>query len=362
MSKSGNTAVIGAFVVGALVLAIIAVIVLGSGKFFSTKLQYVMFFEGSVKGLQTGSPVSFRGVRIGEVTDIALRFNPADQTLQIPVYVEIDPSRFSTVSETGVAPYENYQALVDKGMRAQLASQSFVTGMLMVTLDFYPDKPVRLVGADKNLREIPTIPSDMEQLQKTLADLPLEEMVDKLDKVIGGIESLVNSPDLTGGIAAIRRLVENTDKLVVDVRTELPSLTGSLKTTASAAESTLGAAEKTFADAGKTMESLAADFRDLVQSAQGTLAQAEKTLALKEGVPGQIAQSLLDSLAGARASLNTGEKALSELKGLVAGGSELGVQVTQTLAEFQALSRAIRALSDYLQRHPEALLRGKEGN
>jgi paraquat-inducible protein B len=172
----------------------------------------------------------------------------------------------------------------------------------------------------------------------------------------------VNSPDLTDGIAAIRHMVENTDKLVVDVRAELPSLTASLKTMAGSAESTLGAAEKTFADAGKTLESLAADFRGLVESAKGTLAQAGKTLAMQDGVPGQIAQSLLDSLAGARASLSTGEKALSELKGLVAGGSELGVQVTQTLAEFQALSRAIRALSDYLQRYPEALLRGKEGN
>jgi paraquat-inducible protein B len=303
-----------------------------------------------------------RGVKIGEVTRIALRLGGADLVVQIPVYVSIDPSRIANFGDEQPAPYAHYQNLIDKGMRAQLASQSFVTGMLMVTLDFYPDEPAKLVGADKDVREIPTIPSDMEKLQKTLADLPLEEMVRKLDNVVSGIEKMVTSPELSGAVASMKHLVENTDKLVTDVRAELPSLTGSLKSTAGAADSTLAAAERAFAELDQRLEGVASDFREVARAAQGALSQAEKTLAMKEGVPGQIATGLIDTMAKARSGLNAGEQALLELKGLVGDGSELSLQVGRTLEEFRGLSRSIRALTEYLQRHPEALLRGKEGD
>ncbi len=91
MSKKVSKSLIGAFVLGAIALAVAGVVIFGSGKFFKKTYKFVMFFEGSVKGLNVGAPVIFRGVKIGQVTDIRLRFDLKDLTVMIPVYIEIDP-------------------------------------------------------------------------------------------------------------------------------------------------------------------------------------------------------------------------------------------------------------------------------
>lgn len=93
MSKAANKTMIGAFVLGAVALAVIAVLIFGSGKFFTTKQYYELYFQGSVQGLDLGSPVMFRGVKIGSVTDVSLQFNPKELTLYIPVTIEIEPDR-----------------------------------------------------------------------------------------------------------------------------------------------------------------------------------------------------------------------------------------------------------------------------
>ena len=97
MSKPANKRLIGVFVLGAIALLVIAVVVLGSGKFFRKTFKAVCFFEGSVGGLSVGAPVVFNGVRIGEVTDVVLRYDTRDLTATIPVYIEIDPQRMETV-------------------------------------------------------------------------------------------------------------------------------------------------------------------------------------------------------------------------------------------------------------------------
>ena len=89
MSKKANKTLIGVFVVAAIVMMTAAVIILGSGKFFAEKHDYIAFFEGSVKGLRNGAPVMFRGVRIGEVTDLALYYQRDDSSFRIPVRITL---------------------------------------------------------------------------------------------------------------------------------------------------------------------------------------------------------------------------------------------------------------------------------
>jgi paraquat-inducible protein B len=230
MSKQGNKAVIGAFVVGAVVLAVTGVLVFGSGKFFSETNQYVMYFDGSVKGLNIGSPVMFRGVKIGAVTNIVLRSNPEEATIEIPVFVEIERNRFQRV---GKKPgkrnvHEEAEELVELGLRAQLQMKSMVTGQLMVELDFHPDKPAKLVGSDRKYPEIPTIKTGLQQFTQTLQDLPIEEMVNNLTSALEGIERAVNSPEVATGmnninesLEDIQRLAKSLDRTVVE-NAELP--------------------------------------------------------------------------------------------------------------------------------------------
>ena len=99
MSKQANKTVIGGFVVGAVALAVVGIIIFGSGRFFSKIRRDVLYFEGSVKGLNIGAPVVFRGVKIGTVTDIRLIYNPKSVSVQIPVFIETDPDKFSIVEK-----------------------------------------------------------------------------------------------------------------------------------------------------------------------------------------------------------------------------------------------------------------------
>ena len=165
MSKPANKTVIGIFVVVALALVVVAVLVLGSGKFFKNNPKVVMYFQGSVKGLSVGSPVAFRGVKVGAVTEIKMLFNPKDLSVMIPVYVELEQGSLEVVQGGGsmeafrkahsMNMKDFAQELIKRGVRAQLDMQSIVTGQLMVSLDFYPDKPAILVGADPRTRRSP---------------------------------------------------------------------------------------------------------------------------------------------------------------------------------------------------------------
>jgi paraquat-inducible protein B len=118
MSKKASKSLIGAFVLGALVLVVAAVVVFGSGKFFRQVKKDVMFFEGSVKGLQIGAPVMFRGVQIGQVTDIVLRINAKELIAFIPVYIEIYPQKIVPIEDKPIYDEQYLQALIKKGLRA----------------------------------------------------------------------------------------------------------------------------------------------------------------------------------------------------------------------------------------------------
>jgi paraquat-inducible protein B len=330
MSKQANKTLIGAFVVGAIALLVIGLLIFGSGKFLSKRIKYVMFFEGSVKGLQVGAPVVFRGVKIGEVTKIGLVFDPKDMSVHIPVYVEIEPGQFMTPGEkaTKTKPYEYYHALIEKGLKARLEMQSFVTGQLVVGVDFHPEKPIRLLGLVKKYPEIPTIPTSMEELTKTIQNLPLKEITEKLNSTLEGLNKIVNSPELKGSIASMNRMLKDIDRLANNIDTQLKPLTTSLTSTSDAA--------------------------------RGTLVQVEKTLKMNEGVPGEIASNLKDTLKASTRMLEEAQKTMKGVNQIADQNSNIGYDISRSLEQMTALARSLRSLTDYLDRHPEAFIRGKK--
>jgi len=327
MSKQASKTLIGAFVLGALGLVVAGVVVFGSGKFFRKVAKDVMFFEGSVKGLQIGAPVVFRGVQIGHVTDIVMEFNVKDLSALIPVYVEIYPEKIVQIGGDNSYDQWHIQALIKKGLRAQLQLQSYVTGQLLVNIDFYPDTPIRLVGLEKKYPEIPTIPSDLEQLTKRFEELPLNEIANRLNETLAGINKLVNSRDLQTSIGSLNQLLKNSDALVINLSAEVRPLASNIKGTTDAA--------------------------------RAAFAQAEKTLRFDEGAPGQIASSIKETLSAADATLKETHTAVENLNGIAVQNANLGYEIGRTLEQITELSRSIRVLADYLERHPEALLRGK---
>ena len=237
MKKETNKTMIGVFVVGAAVLLVVAVLVLGGGRFLTPKNKWVLYFPGSVKGLQIGAPVMFRGVRIGSVTNIRLMYDPKDLTIQIPVTIETEPHRMVAIGENADSmleesdPQEFKRRLIERGLRASLELQSLVTGQYMVNFDFRPDTPIRLVNIDNTYPELPTIRSGIDELQAKIEKLPLDELVGKLTAAIAGIERKVNSPVMDESITTLNEALKGIRDMIQKIDRRIESLTNGIQET-----------------------------------------------------------------------------------------------------------------------------------
>ncbi|MDD5233072.1 MAG: MlaD family protein [Syntrophales bacterium] len=218
MSKPANKKLIGLFVIGATGLLIGAVLMAGLGRWFGHYPKYVMYFDSSVKGLSVGAPVVFRGVNVGAVTGIDIDFNPADLSVLTPVYVELGGGKVSEIDlpeekRTAIRD-EIMSALILKGLRAQLEMQSVLTGQLLISLEFHPGTAVSLKGGDKRYLEIPTVPTEFQQLTKRIEDVPIEEILMELRDALAGINRVFNSPETAKILASGSRSAEEARVLL----------------------------------------------------------------------------------------------------------------------------------------------------
>ena len=144
MSKKSNPTVIGAFVVGAVALLAVSAAIFGGSEYFAERQYYVAYFEEDAKGLRVGSNVLLNGVRIGFVSDIALLMDEVTFSSITRATLEILPDTFfvtksGKIMGTGSRDVIGHQVLIDDaGLRAQLASQSIVTGQLVVNRSLRP--------------------------------------------------------------------------------------------------------------------------------------------------------------------------------------------------------------------------------
>jgi paraquat-inducible protein B len=320
MSRKANPALIGGFVVGAIALALISILVFGSGRFFQSTSDFVLFFPSDVNGLEVGAPVKFKGVDIGSVTDIRLRFGDVrlttleqvQQGIRIPVFIQIDNEKFQ--SQGGVSDLRDPKVmhhLVELGLRGQLNTQSLLTGKLFVQLDFFPDTPATLMAPPgTNLIEIPTVPTKLEQVQSAaeriiqrLQELHLDKMVETATDTLDRIRDLVGNPAVEKTVKALPGTLANVNEAV----TELRSLTTRVDTNQEALFAALDSA------AEKTTQAL--------DQARGTLASVQ---------------------------------------GMVGPDGAISGQLSATLSQMQDAARSIRLLADSLERNPSSLIRGRE--
>ncbi len=272
---------------------------------YTLKIPYLAHFGGSVRGLRAGSPVEFRGVKVGRVTNVRLVLDPSDFELLIPVTFDIEPGHIEVRgSASSVKPYQGMAELVRKGLRAQLKSGNILTGETVIALDFHPDVPADELRMGGVYPEIPTVPTEIEEITRSvnevltkIAQTPIPELVEEVRGVIGRLDALVGSPEAMGTLLALQQSAEDLRKLLRTADAEFGSLAQSLKRTADAASGALDRADTTLTSMNRTF----------------------------------------------------GED------------SRLRYDLGTTLKELAAASRSIRILTDYLERHPEALIHGKSG-
>ena len=194
MIRKADKRVIGAFVVGAVALLVGAILVFGSGALFKQSDKYVIFFDGSVKGLSVGAPVIFRGVKIGNVSSIGLVYDADNKHVLIPVVVDVALARVTGAPDK--LGYPDYALWVKQGLRAKLEIQSFITGQLMLAFDFYPEKPAKIYGIIKDYPELPALPISPD-IFEVMDDIPIKEISANLQQAVAGINRLVNSEGIS---------------------------------------------------------------------------------------------------------------------------------------------------------------------
>lgn len=224
----------------------------------TVRKKFLLYFDGTVRGLEPDAPVEFRGIKLGRVVSVDLEFDADREEFQLPVLIELEPERLSMgyADLTEVEHRSINEELVARGLRAQLKTGNLLTGSLFVDLEFFPDAEQEEIRYVEGTRVLPTVPTSLQEISRNVTAILNKVKAVPFDKI---------GADMTRTIASL-------DK---------------------------------------------------------TLVQAEGTL--------------------------------KTIENMFANDSAISQELQTSLRELADAARSLRILSDYLERHPEALLRGKEG-
>jgi paraquat-inducible protein B len=355
--KVSNIA-IGTFVLAGLALGVAFVVLLGSGALSRNSFTLAFEFEGDVSGLTVGAPVTIKGFKIGTVRDLRLDYDVDTREFRTRALAELSPALVPTGSEMSVAEFMGgddldakrekiLRDLVQDGARAQLNLQSFVTGLLKIDIDFPQEiVPATLERSAEGYWVVPTQKSNFEILQRTLADLPLRDVADEGIATLRALRELAASPDLA-------RSVAQSDELFADVRALVQRLDGSVARLETQATSAVEAFQALVAQGTTSLETIERD-------ASGIIGEVRETVGAVQGAVDANSERMGSALAAAERTLTEIGVLAAALNGREGGDSALARDLSDTLRSAARALDALRELADFLERHPEALLRGKD--
>lgn len=253
MSRSANPLAVGVFIVVALTLMFLMLMFFGGSHWWSRRDNYVLLYDTSVKGLNVGAPVTIKGVKIGQVTEISTSLYGKSMGVLNTVVLEIDPSALERADD---AEHLSLEQLVSHGLRAQLRLQSLLTGLLYIDIDFQPGKPAQYKDVKTRFAQLPTTPTDLEQLTHDLENIDINKLAQELQQIVTRVNTLVSDPsmqhlarDLGQTVAVMRDaatdvrtaandfnarftpLAENTNTMVIGINRDLPQILQRLDST-----------------------------------------------------------------------------------------------------------------------------------
>ena len=317
----GRQAAIGAFVLGGVGLGLAAIVLFGNLHPFGRTLKAGIIFQDSVSGLAIGAPVNFRGVRVGAVDGIAVQFDPKTQTAYIPVTVQLDSKRVVLTTEADGAKLD-LAHLVTQGLRAELNTQSFVTGQSEIDLDFDPASAAALHPGITDLPEIPTRQSAIQRVREQLSQLPLRELTENTNATL----------------RSLRGLSEKLDQ-------SLPPLIDSLRATSDRSAAAVGTASQAITDLQARLDTTLGDVSKLVVTGGQLLTQ-------RGGELQTVLQSSNHAVVQAR-------DLLADLKGLTSERGADRANIDSTLRDLATAAAALRGLAHDVERNPQLLLTGR---
>lgn len=248
MQKEPDTRRIGLFMITGISVLLITVGIFLKNKIFADDGNLlVMYFEESIKGLNVGSPVVFKGVEIGKVAKIELIADPDDLNFSIPVYVKMEQQQKISSRDDFLGKKALLDELILKGLRARLTTQSYLTGQLMIELEMLPDAPISLKAKDlgDDVLEIPTALSPIGEISKGIQDIPIKQSVENFNQFFAELNK-----QLPIILPQVREIVGNVNKVVVDNR--------------QASADTIANLNKTIANVGEAAKALR-NFADYIE-------------------------------------------------------------------------------------------------
>lgn len=314
-------AAVGGFVLGGLAIIVAAILFFGGGNLLAPKTKAVVFFEGSVGGLSSGAPVTFRGVRVGSVARVAVVVDAINLSARIPVYLQLEPDQVTLAA--GSHHDTILRRLVGAGLRAKLVSQSFVTGQMLVELDLNPETPPIFVGdATLDMPEIPAMPSDLEELREQLTQAPIAQTIAQAQRTLIAVEQVANRIDgeINPLAASVQRALDN---------------------------------------AGRTMDLAGASVQRLQQDASSTLGEVHDLAFDGRRQLAERGEELSRTLSAAERTIQAIDGLAISANSLVASRSQARNDLEAVLRDLAASAGSVRDFSQSIDHDPSVLLRGR---
>lgn len=330
--RHGHPALLGLFVVVALVLLFITVFVTAGGKLLGGKQKAVMHFNGSIYGLQVGAPVVFRGVRLGSVSSIGVAYDRASNVVSIPVEAELERDMLGNLTGDRQAGtiVQSMNAMVGRGLRAQLATQSLLTGQLYIDLDFRPGKPIGGIPPDGAGIEIPTVTTPFQDLKNQVDGLDIKRLVGDLSTIASSGRRLLEGPELGRAVKDIEAVSAHLHRLTEQLDQRFGPL----------ADASLAALTST----RQAMERMSGAASAVSDSAQ----RVGKTF----NPEGPVVKDL-------RRAATELARAATALADATQDEAPLNQNLQRALKDVSQAARALRELADTLDQQPESVLKGR---
>lgn len=331
MKTKFNPTVVGAFVIGGFALLVVALLSFGGVSFFSKPQQFVVYFDESIHGLDKGSPVKLRGVRIGRVASLNIRYDEKSNKSVVAVVCEFSKDIVTDANGGAfdVSSRAQLQTLVDRGLRAQLGVLGLATGLLFVELDFMDavDYPADVKVNDSRYVAVPSMPSAITEIQNSITDILAN--IKRVD--FPGL-----SRELVALLAETRKRLEGVD---------FKGLADQWKKTGASVDTVV-------TEAGPQLKETLTNLNGAVAELRGTFAKLDTQI-------GTNGDQLALTLKQAKETLESFNAAALGARKFIAAQSGLGDEATRALSQLAEAAGAVQRLADFLERNPQALLSGK---
>ncbi len=329
MNNKINPTLIGSFILGGLLLLIISIFVFNNDSWFSKNQKFIVVFTESINGLSIGAPIKLYGVQIGHVIGISVERDKQHNKTLIPVIFEVDHNKIANYLDTTQSDWSHTEVdkLINAGLRMQLQLGSLVTGQLFIEALFLPDTAIILNGHSTYLKEIPSVPSNSAEIQQALRNvlegtktINIAELLSDLQKTIANIEQITGSKQTQSTLTALNGSMLDLQQILKTLKQDIGPLSQDLN-------KTVNNANKLLSTINNNVEPLLEDSKNIVSSSKNTLESINSTL--------------------------------TDVQSLVSDNSPISQSLQSALEQITKAARSAKNMMNYLERHPDALLFGK---